>query len=100
MNVTYCRSAAPSYHNIQNQIDICSEFLETKGVQVDAVYVDDGIPAYEKMGPEIQKIKSNIGDIDSITVTNPDRLCRNAMILTKFLKYLEKNNVTLYFLQI
>jgi hypothetical protein len=96
MNVVYCRVAQQSSESIDYQKYQCKKFLESKGISIDEIYIDNGFSANKADRLQLINMINNLDNIKSITVLSVDRLYRDSLKLLDFYKLLKSKNIALY----
>lgn len=96
MNIIYCRTGKGSKDNGERQKKICSDFLKSKDIKPDEIFIDYGFSGIDNERPSLKTILSKLDSIESITVQSVDRLFRDSTKLLDLYNILKKKGIKLF----
>ena len=82
-------------YSIAAQLKRLREFCEENDYLIVDEYVDEGISAFKENRPELQRLFSNLDDIDIVLFTKVDRFSRNILHANQFVQKLSNKNVSI-----
>lgn len=82
-------------YSIAAQLKRLREFCEENDYLIVDEYVDEGISAFKENRPELQRLFSNLDDIDIVLFTKVDRFSRNILHANQFVQRLSNKNVSI-----
>lgn len=103
MALVYCRISRDrdlTGLGVERQEKAARELAERRGLEVEAVLVDNDTSAYSgKRRPEYERLLERIaqGSVDAVIAWDPDRLHRSPKELERFIDYIEANATEIMF---
>lgn len=71
----YCRTARAG--NMEEQIDLVSNYCKTKGLDLVTCFCDDGVSAHNLSREELDKLFDVLANGDMVVIKDPSRLARD-----------------------
>ena len=96
MNIIYCRTAQASEEGVKNQQQICVDFLKSKKINPDTIFIDNGFSGLTDERPELQDMLLKLDNIESITVKSIERLYMDSEKLFDFYNTLKNKSIKLF----
>lgn len=87
----YCRTARAG--NMEEQIELVSNYCKTKGLDLAVCFCDDGVSAHNVRKEELDKLLDIIERGDTIVTKNFSRFARNPIIQQVFMDDLNSRGV-------
>lgn len=81
--------------SIENQINICRNYLSNMGIEKSIVYEDEGFSGKNTQRPEFQRMLRDAKDkkFDVLICYKLDRVSRNVSDFSAFIEFLDKNGI-------
>lgn len=93
MNIIYCRGVIDGQAGIH--VEACKRYAKKEGINIDAVYIDDGFAAGKGFElPKVLKLIKN-GNVKTIVSTDCDRFFRDPVEMKNFTTELSRQGVEL-----
>ena len=87
----YCRTAREG--NMNEQIELISNYCKDKGLDLVKCFCDDGVSAHNVNRIEMNKLFDVIMEGDTIVVRDYSRFTRNPIVLQNFMDYMNSMGV-------
>lgn len=81
--------------SIANQIERLNKYAEEHKLQIVDTFIDEGFTAGNKNRPELQRMLSELHNLDEIIFTKLDRFTRNVLDANEMVKLCTANNVSI-----
>lgn len=87
----YCRTAREG--NMNEQIELVSNYCKDKGLDLATCFCDDGVSAHNVNRIEMNKLFDVIMEGDTIVARDYSRFTRNPIVLQNFMDYMNSMGV-------
>lgn len=91
----YCRTARAG--NIEEQIELVSNYCKAKGLDLTICFCDDGVSAHKTRKKELDKLLDIIEEGDTIITKNFSRFSRNPIMQQIFVDGLNRRGVAVIY---
>lgn len=95
----YCRTARAEGNNMEEQIELVSNYCKAKGLDLITCFCDDGVSAHKVDRVEMNKLFDVLGKGDIVVVKDYSRFTRNPIALQIFMDDMKNRSVKIMYIE-